>query len=69
MRLEAKSSKIDVEKANGVSKASSVEPSQRRISGSLLAGVLRKEREKEVFCSVSFSFSFLGTLSPKFSHF
>ena len=39
MRMEAKSSKIDVQKANGLSKASLVEPSQRTIGGSLLAGV------------------------------
>ena len=39
MRTEAKSFRIDVEKVNGLSKASSVEPNQRRIGGSLLAGV------------------------------
>ena len=52
-----------------MSKASLVEPSQRRIGGSLLAGVSEKEREKEVFCSVSFSSFSLGTLSPRVSHF
>ena len=46
-----------------------MEPSQRRIGGSLLAGVYGKEREKEVLCSVSFSSSSLGTLSPRVSHF
>ena len=39
MRREARSSKIGVYKANGLSKASLLEPSQRRIGGSLLAGV------------------------------
>ena len=31
MKMEAKSSKIDVEKINGLSKASSVEPSPRHL--------------------------------------
>ena len=46
-----------------------MEPIQRRIVDSLLARVSKKEREKEVSCSVSFSSSSLGTLSPRVSHF
>ena len=46
--MEAKSLKVDVEKVNGLSKASKVEPSQRRIGSSLSSlGFKRKETEKE----------------------
>ena len=49
MRMEAKSSRIAVEKVNGLSKASSVEPSQRRIESVALSllGFKRKEIGKK----------------------
>ena len=49
MRMEAKSFRIDVEKVNGLSKASSVEPNQRRIESVALSslGFKRKEIEKK----------------------
>ena len=48
MRMEAKSFRIDVEKVNGLSKASSVEPSQRRIESVALSSLrFKKERDRK----------------------
>ena len=76
MRMEAKSSRIDVEKINGLSKASSVEPSQRRRESVALSSLEFKRNETEkrggsqffgVFFflshSLSLRFRFLLTIS------
>ena len=65
--MEAKSLKVDVEKVNGLSKASKVEPSQRRIGSSLsLLGFKRKETEKEGGLPFFVSFFPVASLLPLF---
>ena len=66
-KMEAKSLKVDVEKVNGLSKASKVEPSQRRIGSSLSSmGFKRKETEKRKALLPFVSFSPTLLLRPFF---